>query len=249
MDHPSGSISFDNNLTPLELELKQILEGDMSDLQRGKMLLELDLNNPPVAFDYGRSHHANVHNHHHHHHHHFGRSHSVVPKDFEVIDDDVAIISSRIFAEAKNNPSRNLEVREVAEVGTEVNTSRAAASTSYPIQRNKRRRLLRNQAVLNWELYMNSEESPKVDQIKNDTPILAASEIVAPPPPPPAPPVPSFNCPICIGPMSEETSTKCGHIFCKKCIEAAIKVQHKCPTCRHKLRMKDIIRIYLPTSI
>uniref|UniRef100_A0A803Q735 Uncharacterized protein n=1 Tax=Cannabis sativa TaxID=3483 RepID=A0A803Q735_CANSA len=164
MDHPSGSISFDNNLTPLELELKQILEGDMSDLQRGKMLLELDLNNPPVAFDYGRSHHANVHNHHHHHHHHFGRSHSVVPKDFEVIDDDVAIISSRIFAEAKNNPSRNLEVREVAEVGTEVNTSRAAASTSYPIQRNKRRRLLRNQAVLNWELYMNSEESPKVDQ-------------------------------------------------------------------------------------
>ena len=75
-------------------------------------------------------------------------------------------------------------------------------------------------------------------QMQNE-PALPASEAVAP----------SFNCPICIGPMSEETSTKCGHIFCKKCIEAAIKVQRKCPTCRHKLRMKDIIRIYLPTSI
>ncbi|XP_062109217.1 uncharacterized protein LOC133819860 [Humulus lupulus] len=245
MDHPSGSLSFGNNLTPLELELKQILEGDMSELRRGEMLLELDLNDPPVPFDYGRPH-AYVH-------HHFRQQ---TPKDFEVIDDDVAIISSRIFAEAKNNPSRNLEVRNVVEPGIEVNNNRADASTSYPLQRNKRRRLLRNQAVLNWELYMNSEECSKV-QIKNE-PILSASEMVAPAPaaaaavPAPAPAAaaaaPSFNCPICIGPMSEETSTKCGHIFCKKCIEAAIKVQHKCPTCRHKLRIKDIIRIYLPTS-
>lgn len=59
---------------------------------------------------------------------------------------------------------------------------------------------------------------------------------------------PSLNCPICMGSLSEETSTKCGHIFCKMCIEAAIKVQHKCPTCRRRLRMKDTIRIYINTN-
>lgn len=57
--------------------------------------------------------------------------------------------------------------------------------------------------------------------------------------------LPSLSCPICMGPLKEETSTKCGHIFCKMCIDAAIKVQHKCPTCRGKLRMRDTIRIYL----
>ncbi|PON57243.1 Cdk-activating kinase assembly factor [Trema orientale] len=216
--HPSGSL--DNTMTPLEL--KESLEGEMSDLQRGKMLLVLDLNDPPVPSDYGKAQ-ANVHR----------QFQPQTSKDFEVIDDDVAIISSR----AKNNPSRNLEVRDAVDAGTEVNNNLTGASTSYPLHRHKRRRLVRNQAVLNWESYMNSEESPKV-QTKNE-PTLPASEAVAP----------SFNCPICIGPMSEETSTKCGHIFCKKCIEAAIKVQRKCPTCRHKLRMKDIIRIYLPTSI
>lgn len=64
----------------------------------------------------------------------------------------------------------------------------------------------------------------------------------------PPPETPAFSCPICLGPLSEETSTKCGHIFCKMCIEASIKVQHKCPTCRKRLRMKDTIRVYLPTK-
>lgn len=51
-----------------------------------------------------------------------------------------------------------------------------------------------------------------------------------------------------MGPFVEETSTKCGHIFCKKCICGAIAAQSKCPTCRRKLKVKDTIRIYLPTS-
>lgn len=62
------------------------------------------------------------------------------------------------------------------------------------------------------------------------------------------PEAPGFTCAICIGQLIEETSTKCGHIFCKKCIEKAIATQHKCPTCRHKLRKRDILRIYLPNS-
>ncbi|CAL0329323.1 unnamed protein product [Lupinus luteus] len=54
-----------------------------------------------------------------------------------------------------------------------------------------------------------------------------------PPPEPPKEPV--FNCPICMGPLVEEVSTKCGHIFCKACIKAAISAQNKCPTCRKKI--------------
>lgn len=71
----------------------------------------------------------------------------------------------------------------------------------------------------------------------------------APPPPPPPPPKePTFKCPICISPIVEETSTKCGHIFCKACIRSAIGAKGKCPTCRRKVTMKDTIRIYLPAS-
>ncbi|GFZ13475.1 RING/U-box superfamily protein [Actinidia rufa] len=68
------------------------------------------------------------------------------------------------------------------------------------------------------------------------------------PPPPPPPKERIFSCPVCMGPLVEEMSTKCGHIFCKACIKAAIAAQGKCPTCRRKATMKDTIRIYLPAT-
>lgn len=58
----------------------------------------------------------------------------------------------------------------------------------------------------------------------------------------------TFSCPVCMGPLVEEMSTKCGHIFCKACIKASIAAQGKCPTCRRKMSMKDTIRVYLPTT-
>lgn len=58
---------------------------------------------------------------------------------------------------------------------------------------------------------------------------------------------PNFSCPICMGLLTEETSTKCGHIFCKECISSTIAAHKKCPTCRRKLKAKDTFRIYLPT--
>ncbi|BBN69868.1 RING/U-box superfamily protein [Prunus dulcis] len=117
----------------------------------------------------------------------------------------------------------------------------AAQTHLIPLHCHKRRRTLRNQAVLNWELHFSSEDSDANKTKEVPIPELPQS---APPPETPA-----FSCPICLGPLSEETSTKCGHIFCKMCIEASIKVQHKCPTCRKRLRMKDTIRVYLPTNI
>lgn len=58
---------------------------------------------------------------------------------------------------------------------------------------------------------------------------------------------PTFSCPICMGPLSEATSTKCGHIFCKDCIKGAIAAQGKCPNCRQKVGKRGIFRVYLPT--
>lgn len=65
---------------------------------------------------------------------------------------------------------------------------------------------------------------------------------------PPKPIEPTFSCPICMGNLVEEMSTKCGHIFCKICIKASIAAQGKCPTCRRKITIKDTIRVYLPAT-
>jgi late competence protein required for DNA uptake (superfamily II DNA/RNA helicase) len=54
-----------------------------------------------------------------------------------------------------------------------------------------------------------------------------------------------LRCVICMDTMKDETSTTCGHIFCESCIQGAIKAQKKCPTCRKKLTMKNIHRIYI----
>lgn len=54
-----------------------------------------------------------------------------------------------------------------------------------------------------------------------------------------------LKCAICMDTMKEETSTICGHLFCQSCIQGAIKSQKKCPTCRKKLTMKNIHRIYI----
>ncbi|CAG7868869.1 unnamed protein product [Brassica rapa] len=59
---------------------------------------------------------------------------------------------------------------------------------------------------------------------------------------------PKFNCPICMCPLTEEMSTKCGHIFCKSCIKEAISRQAKCPTCRKDVTAEDLIRVFLPTT-
>ncbi|XP_019178519.1 PREDICTED: E3 ubiquitin-protein ligase RNF4 isoform X1 [Ipomoea nil] len=145
-------------------------------------------------------------------------------------DDDVVIISSpRALAEAKNNSMRNRRQTVVVNVDSEEHLSRVPPHNTY-----KRRRFPTHQSVINLEGYSNS---------KGDNDPLVA---VAPPPPPPK--EPTFSCPVCMGPLVEEMSTKCGHIFCKACIKASIAAQGKCPTCRRKITMKGTIRVYLPAT-
>ncbi|KAH6759706.1 hypothetical protein C2S52_009896 [Perilla frutescens var. hirtella] len=152
------------------------------------------------------------------------------PIDVEALDDDVIISSPTAFAEAKNNSRRNRGHPVVVDVDNDERSSR-----------NKRRRAPTNQTIINCDLYINLESSSNS--------MRKSGQSAAPvPPPPPPPKEPTFSCPVCMGPLVEEMTTKCGHIFCKGCIKAAISAQGKCPTCRRKTTVKDIIRVYLPAT-
>ncbi|KAI4974827.1 E3 ubiquitin-protein ligase RNF4-like [Hordeum vulgare subsp. vulgare] len=63
-----------------------------------------------------------------------------------------------------------------------------------------------------------------------------------------APKEPTFTCPVCLNKMELSSVTSCGHVFCDKCIQAAIKAQKKCPTCRKRLGPKSYRRVYLPAT-
>lgn len=51
-----------------------------------------------------------------------------------------------------------------------------------------------------------------------------------------------FECNICLSSFSEPTTTKCGHTYCRSCIEACIKKQHECPDCKTPLELSDLTR-------
>ncbi|XP_054781461.1 uncharacterized protein LOC129288754 [Prosopis cineraria] len=149
--------------------------------------------------------------------------------DVEAIeDDDVVESSPRAFAEAKNNLRRNRR-------RTRVDVDLEEWTRGNNNDCNKRRRSSSSQTIINCDLYVNLEASNS-----------SMTESMSMPPEPPKNPV--FNCPICMGQLVEETSTRCGHIFCNNCIRAAIKVQSKCPTCRKKVTVKELRRVFLPAT-
>ncbi|XP_017122099.1 E3 ubiquitin-protein ligase complex slx8-rfp subunit slx8-like isoform X1 [Drosophila elegans] len=59
--------------------------------------------------------------------------------------------------------------------------------------------------------------------------------------------LPSFKCPLCLVNLQQRKpmSTRCGHIFCRQCIQTALKFAQKCPVCKKRLLRKHIFRIYL----
>ncbi|CAH0592469.1 unnamed protein product [Chrysodeixis includens] len=46
------------------------------------------------------------------------------------------------------------------------------------------------------------------------------------------------GCPICWDELGKNplASTKCGHVYCMKCLQEYLKVEKKCPTCRQALK-------------
>lgn len=150
--------------------------------------------------------------------------------DVEAYDDDVILSSPREFAEAKAKNNSRRKRRRTILIDLESEGHSTGVSTYNLVNR---RSVLLNQIVQGSSRTMNEN---------------AWSMKVAPPLPLPPPVEPSFTCPVCMGPYVEEMSTKCGHIFCKKCIRASIAVRGQCPTCRGKISMKNTIRVYLPAA-
>ncbi|KAI7748252.1 hypothetical protein M8C21_000366 [Ambrosia artemisiifolia] len=70
----------------------------------------------------------------------------------------------------------------------------------------------------------------------------SAQSRVAPVAPPPRI---IYSCAICLGPLVEETTTNCGHIFCKDCIDNAIETLGTCPMCRRRITFRELQRVYL----
>jgi hypothetical protein len=57
-----------------------------------------------------------------------------------------------------------------------------------------------------------------------------------------------LKCTICLTLAGEKTqlcSTVCGHIFCKPCLEEALRISKNCPNCRKKLGKKSYHPIFL----
>lgn len=46
------------------------------------------------------------------------------------------------------------------------------------------------------------------------------------------------ECPICWDELGKNplASTKCGHVYCLKCLENALQIEKKCPCCRRVLK-------------
>ncbi|KAL9384368.1 hypothetical protein Peur_021378 [Populus x canadensis] len=151
--------------------------------------------------------------------------------DVDVFDDDVIELSPAAFAEAKNN-ARRAHGRAVV---VDVESGRTSRLSHNNL--NKRRRVPPNQTIINCDLYINLEggSSSSSRSMRENVQTLPPKE-------------PTFNCPICLCPLVEEMSTKCGHIFCKTCIADAIKRQAKCPTCRKRVTNKELIRVFLPAT-
>ncbi|KAL8236415.1 hypothetical protein R6Q59_017496 [Mikania micrantha] len=144
--------------------------------------------------------------------------------DVDDDDDDPIMLSPASYQQAVNSRTRRTLV---------TNVERVEGSS-----RNQRRRL-------------DLEPQPPHANFERASSSMLHVEPVAPlpspPPPPPPPPVPTYTCPICLCTMSEEsTVTKCGHVFCDRCIRKAITAQAKCPVCRCRLTHRSLLRIFLP---
>ncbi|XP_077250295.1 uncharacterized protein LOC143889819 [Tasmannia lanceolata] len=169
-----------------------------------------------------------------------------VPIDVEAIDDEVVISSPTRFLEARNLSRRNPVVTVVLDDDFDVHHDQSGAIAEEPMTRltlnsyNNHRRNSSVETILNCELYINAEGNHSTEG-ENVTKLISEAECSAPK-------EPIFSCAICMGPLVEEMSTTCGHIFCKECIKAAISAHKKCPTCRQKLTKNSIHRVYLPTT-
>ncbi|KAG8054187.1 hypothetical protein GUJ93_ZPchr0001g29520 [Zizania palustris] len=153
------------------------------------------------------------------------------PINVEVIDDDILMYSSSSLPPAEQ-PNTVIIDDDSETIPAPVEAPDVHVNTQLSLGRNPRQE---HRRVIDSRPVINLLETPENCRIPT-------------PPAPEKPKEPEFSCPVCMNELVDATSTICGHIFCKNCIKASIQAQKKCPTCRRKLTMNSIHRIYLPTT-
>ncbi|KAJ8722892.1 hypothetical protein PYW07_004072 [Mythimna separata] len=61
-----------------------------------------------------------------------------------------------------------------------------------------------------------------------------------------------IRCPICFNNLGKESvvSTRCGHVFCRNCLQKALLLKPVCPTCRRKLTgYQGYHKLYLDENV
>ncbi|GBP76401.1 E3 ubiquitin-protein ligase RNF4 [Eumeta japonica] len=60
-----------------------------------------------------------------------------------------------------------------------------------------------------------------------------------------------LKCPICQDKLSKKlVSTKCGHVFCQRCLLTWLNTQNNCPTCRRRLGKRSAYHVlYLDNNL
>ncbi|XP_018685150.2 uncharacterized protein LOC103993493 isoform X1 [Musa acuminata AAA Group] len=163
--------------------------------------------------------------------------------DVELIEDEVVILSSpRGLPLRRNHSRRDHPVTVVLDEDPKTNLRRSGEQVvrSSLNTSNKRYKSSTSTAVTSYDLYLGLEEdynSKRKNMMKSK---LEPAEVIRK--------EPAFTCPVCMDALVEAASTICGHIFCLKCIKASIQAQKKCPTCRRKLTKNNFHRVYLPFS-
>ncbi|XP_068660556.1 E3 ubiquitin-protein ligase complex slx8-rfp subunit slx8-like isoform X2 [Aristolochia californica] len=155
------------------------------------------------------------------------------PIDVEALEDELIISSPRSFAAARNQSRRRNNDR---------NHNMNAVTVVLDDDLDAHQGIIGDEPVTRLTLNGYSNQGRKLEKSPTHNVSINVEQQL-----PVMPKEPVFTCAICMGPLVEEHTTICGHIFCKKCIKAAIAAQKKCPTCRRNLRANNIHRVYLPS--
>ncbi|XP_045797399.1 LON peptidase N-terminal domain and RING finger protein 3-like [Trifolium pratense] len=160
--------------------------------------------------------------------------------DYAENDDDVIETSSRDFAEAVANSRRTRR-----RIGHASNMENQTMPTYFMHEREEG-----DSSFIPIDAIYISLEGGTSEVTENATKSLDTNkETLEPENQTPEPPKePSITCPICMQPTVEEMTTKCGHIFCRKCITPALLSRRKCPTCGKNATMRGLVRVFLPSS-
>lgn len=167
------------------------------------------------------------------------------PIDADAIDDDVMLLPSTAwFSPAKRQSRRKRPVTVVIDESLETDTWLSGVVDEPVTTLSLNTQKLHTQVpfgrtIIDCDLNGNENCIPKMNERMKPNPDTW-KEASGPPK------EPTLTCPVCLGTLTEPSTTVCGHVFCRSCIETAISKQKKCPTCRKKLSKRNFHRIYLP---